>query len=371
LAQFRNHRETTIECSPTANVFLGNNGAGKTNVLEGISYLCLTKSFYAASDATVLQIGTDAFAVEGTLESDSGLTFDLRVDFHGPERRKEILINHQAPAKLSEVIGQFPVVVLSPENNAITFGGPGDRRRFIDLAISQASRTYLENLIEYRRILRQRNRILADNRDNRSDIAALLEPWDESLVTHGARIVHRRMVFAEEFEPLMRKSFMKVAGGAEHPGLRYEASFMIERGMGLEDIRRRFAEMQRARVSAERRAGITLTGPHRDELIFQVDRLDLRGFASQGQHKTFLVALKLAEFAYLKDRCRETPLLLLDDVLSELDEERGARLLREAETAGQTFITATDSRPFAGNSAYRRFWVSGGSVTDYESATDR
>ena len=369
LIGFRNHRETVLEFASNANVFLGMNGAGKTNILEGISYLCLTKSFYAASDATALQIGAEEFAVEGTMESDGGLAQELRVVYRGPERRKEYLLNREAPEAMSAVIGEFPVVILSPENASVTFGGPGDRRRFMDLAIAQASRVYLEDLLEYRRILRQRNHILADHRDARGTIASLLDPWDESLAVHGARIMHRRVSFVREFEPVVRTAFGSVAGDREVPELRYEPSVDLGGATSLEDIQRILERGLRERTAAERRMGITLTGPHRDELALRINDMDIRGFASQGQHKTFLVALKLAEFAYLKTRCSETPLLLLDDVLSELDEARAARLLEEAERVGQTFITSTDGRPFMQNGAYRKYWISNGTVREHDVAT--
>jgi DNA replication and repair protein RecF len=345
------------------------NGAGKTNILEGISFLCLTKSFYAANDSTALQVGAEAFAVEGIVESDGGLTYDLRVVYSGTDRRKEYLINRQSPERMSAVVGEFPVVVLSPENASVTFGGPGDRRRFIDLAISQASRAYLEDLLEYRRILRQRNRILADNRETGNSINDILDPWNESIVTHGARITHRRMTFIREFEPAVRTAFEAVAGAGETPSLTYEPSIGLEGATSVEGIQSALSEGLSRRFGEERRTGTTLTGPHRDELVFRINTMDLRGYASQGQHKTFLVALKLAEFVYLKQRCKETPLLLLDDVLSELDQERADRLLGQAEQAGQTFITSTDARPFMSNGAYRRFWVAGGTVRAHEEAT--
>ncbi len=370
LITFRNHRETTLDCSPYANVFLGENGAGKTNILEGISFLCLTKSFYAASDTTVLQQGAEAFEVVGAIESDGGMRYDVRVRYTAEERKKEIRINHQVPERISAVVGQFPVVVLSPENSSITFGGPGDRRRFLDLAIAQASRSYLEDLLEYRRILRQRNRILADQRDRPHAIDELLEPWNATLAARGARITQRRAAFVRELEPAVRDAFRRIAGERELPQLLFEPSFPLQEDADETAVERSFLEQLTKRSREERRMGTTLTGPHRDEIGMRINGLDLRGFASQGQHKTFLVALKLAEFEYLKERCRETPMLLLDDVLSELDEHRAVRLLKEAAQAGQTFITSTDRRPFVDSGSYRRFMVNAGKARADETTAD-
>ncbi len=348
------------------NVFVGKNGEGKTNILEGISYLCLTKSFFAASDATALQLGADAFTAQGSFEAADGLTFDTAVTYQGAERRKVMTVNGQAPESLAAMVGQFPVVILSPENSNITFGGPGDRRRFIDLVISQASRGYLEDLLEYRRVLRQRNRILADYRDRPGSAASLLDPWTESLVNCGARIVARRIRFVQEFEPEVRAAFARVAAVEEAPALAYRATVELNGDPSPDAVRSAFVRSVERVASQEQRAGLTLVGPHRDELGMTINDLELRGYASQGQHKTFLVALKLAEVVFLRERCREAPMLLLDDVLSELDTERATRLLTDAATLGQTFITATDATMFDrtyGSTGYRRFHVQSGRVT--------
>ncbi len=369
LVHFRNHTETAFSCSPTANIFVGKNGEGKTNILEGISYLCLTKSFYAASDATALQLGAEAFAAQGSFEAEGGLTFETAVSYTGAERRKTMTVNGQAPESLATMVGQFPVVILSPENSNITFGGPGDRRRFIDLVVSQSNRGYLEDLLEYRRILRQRNRILADGRDRPGSVEELLEPWTQSLIDCGSRIVARRMRFVQEFEPGMREAFARIAAVKEMPTLRYQGTVDADGDVSADGVRGAFAEAVKRMSAQEQRAGLTLVGPHRDELGMTINDLELRGYASQGQHKTYLVALKLAEVAFLRERCREAPIILLDDVLSELDEERATRLLKEAASMGQTFITATDATMFDrtyGARGYRRFTVSGGQLADHE-----
>lgn len=367
LVHFRNHADTAFPISPAINVFVGKNGEGKTNILEGISYLCVTKSFYASNDSMALQLGADEFTVRGTFEADGGLTFDTQVSYTGAARRKEITINGQSPGSLAEVVGRFPVVVLSPENSNITFGSPADRRRFIDLVISQSDRGYLEDLLEYRRVLRQRNRILADERENRGDIESILGPWTVGLVNSGARILWRRMMFVKEFEPDVRAAFARVASGGEQPGLKYQGTVASAEDGDAASLAAEFEKAIERSAADERRAGLTLIGPHRDELLLTINGLDLRGYASQGQHKTFLVALKLAECSYLRERCREIPVLLLDDVLSELDSERSARVLLETRTLGQTFITATETQAFDrvyGKGGYRRFTVQAGRVTD-------
>ncbi|MBI5464846.1 MAG: DNA replication/repair protein RecF [Ignavibacteriales bacterium] len=368
IENFRNHINTHVTCSLNSNVFSGNNGEGKTNVLEAVSFLCLTKSFYAATDNTALRFGQPHFHVEGEFQSDQGVHYAVRVTYDGATNAKHVLINNAAVGKLSTVVGQFPIVVLSPENNAITFGGPGDRRKFMDLVIAQASKSYFEDLLEYRKVLRQRNKILSDAKQTRADCSTLLEPWNETLVTRGAKIVLKRREFVKEFRPQVEQQFAELVGQSEIPGVAYASDVGNDAQPSLGEIERALAEGLKQRYGEERRTGTTLVGPHRDELEFTLNNTELRRFASQGQHKTFLVSLKLAEFFYLQERCRETPLLLLDDVFGELDEHRAVNVLRRTASMGQTFITTTDDRILRhyAQTHYQQFTVAGGRVSNGE-----
>lgn len=344
LRQFRNHTETALEFSPGLNLLLGSNGEGKTNVLEGISYLCLGRSFYGASDTTVMQIGTNGFIVRGSIASDGGVDYQVESTYESTGATKRTSVGGAEIARRTDLIGQFPVVVLSPENAAITLGGPADRRRFLDLTLSQAGRLYLENLLEYRRALRQRNKILLDAKLARRAPGDALEAWSDVLVQRGAGIALRRREFVEEFRPYVENAFAAVVGAQEQPTLAYDSEILRDTPVGLPAAEEVFWGVLRGSAREEARAGTTLVGPHRDELELKIDGLAVREFASQGQHKTFLIGLKLAEFSYLKDRCNETPLLLLDDVFSELDEHRCRHLLDLVSKAGQVFVTATDER---------------------------
>ena len=369
IRDFRNHRHSLIECAGGINALFGDNGEGKTNIVEAISYLCLAKSFYASNDSVVLKIGCERFEVTGEFQGDNETTWTVKALYENATTKKTLTVNKVAAETLSSFVGQFPAVVLSPEQNGITFGAPTERRRFLDLAISQASKMYLEKLLEYRKILRQRNKILFDAKVGRHDPSGELEPWDESLVLTGTDIMMRRRAFVGEFMPAMMEQFRRVAGGTEEPGIAYQPSFAIEAGTDREAVEKRFREELRAHNGEERKAGTTITGPHRDELDFGIDGMSLRKFASQGQHKTFLVALKLAEFFYLKEKREETPILLLDDVFSELDKGRSARLLDFAEGLGQVFVTATDDGAFPPgfpwNGKHRRFTVKQGTTEEH------
>lgn len=361
LSNFRNHHDTAFEFGARMNVLVGDNGQGKTNALEALSFFCLTKSFYAGADALAMRRGSASFELEGTLASDDGREFRVRVAYDDAQKRKKYSINGAESESLSSVIGMFPVVVISPENAAVTFGAPGDRRKFADLVIAQSSASYMEDLLEYRRIVRQRNRILAEAQGN--DCRAALEPWSEMLAAYGARIVRRRVRFVDEFLPIILESYRHIVDEREVPSLRYATAVPAD---GTEEELAgalRAALLRRHRE--ELRFRTTLTGPHRDDIELSLDGLPLRQFASQGQHKTFLVALKAAEFFYLKERCRETPVFLLDDVFSELDEHRSRRLLTLTESLGQTFITAVSEKVFGGaewNGERRRFPIAGGSL---------
>ena len=367
LQNFRNHEATQIECALGRNVFLGNNGEGKTNILEAISYLCLTKSFYASSDSTAVQIGQSGFSVTAQAVSDIDVSYDINVSYNKEAKEKRIAVNKGVVGDKSSVIGMFPVVVLSPENANVTSGTPADRRRFIDVVISQSNKSYLQDLIEYRRILRQRNRILFEGKMGQRAPHDLLEPWNENLVRRGAQISQRRAQFVEEFAPYLVEAFVDIAGKGEEPSIGYDSSIKTQNALTVEQAQDLFRQELEQQRSEEQKLGTTLIGPHKDELIFEINRLNLKAYASQGQHKTFLVALKVAEFFYLRERCQETPVLLLDDVFSELDGPRSEKLLSMTANLGQTFITATDEQRFSAGTMslndFVKYYVRQGKVT--------
>ncbi len=367
LEQFRNYDILRLYCGEHGNVLLGENGKGKTNLLEAISFACLTKSFFAVNERVVLRVEADWFEVEAQMVSDHGTEYLVRIVYDGASRQKTATINKAPVEPLSSIVGQFPVVILSPENSAITSGTPADRRKFVDLVISQMNRAYLEDLLEYRRVLRQRNKILFDAKVERRNFQHLLEPWDESLAQRGAHIMLRRRAFVEEFLPHMREAFQRLTRGEEEPAVSYLPSFSVEKKSSATDVKQSFAAALVRRREEELRLGTTLVGPHRDELDFTINNMELRKFASQGQHKTFQVALKLAEFEYLKEHRNETPIFLMDDVFSELDERRSHRLLGIIEHEGQVFITTADTRPFPRDYSWarmRRFIVHAGTVRE-------
>jgi len=347
LQHFRNHLDSSFDFGDGTNILLGDNGQGKTNVLEAISYLCLTKSFFAGNDALVVTFEKNLFEVEGTFVSDRGSGAErVRVAYDRELDEKRYLLNQHPAETFSSVIGRFPVVICSPEHAPITSAGPGERRKFVDLVIAQSNAAYFQSLLEYRRVLKQRNKILLDAKLSGRGAGRELEPWDEQLAAHGSFLTLRRMRFVEEFQPVIADAYRRVAGEEERPTIAYRPLARLLDQRSEEEIRVMLLEELREKSAEEARYGLTLTGPHRDEFSLRINGLDLRKYASQGQHKTFLIAMKIGEFFYLRERCTETPMLLLDDIFSELDERRAEHLLRFVETLSQTFITSTNAQTF-------------------------
>lgn len=371
LENYRNHSSTIVECSRGINFLLGNNGEGKTNIIEAISTLCLTKSFFGVSDSIVLKTGEKKFRIVGKIISDCEIDYMISIDFEQETRRKNVLVNKTLVEKASLLIGQFPVIILTPEQNAITFGAPTDRRRFIDFVIAQSSRAYLENLIDYRRILKQRNKILTNKLIRNIENLEEIEIWNESLINIGASIIKKRIEFIKEFQDIIVCMHKMLSGSDEIIEVLYEPSCKIY-AESEDEIKRIFKEEIVNNKKIEYKIGHTIVGPHRDEIIFKINGLHAKNYASQGQHKTLLVSLKLAEFYYIKEKCKETPILLLDDVLSELDLKRGQRLLEATSELGQIFITTTDERAIdripVTSATPKKFYVKKGSIDRIENA---
>jgi len=363
---FRNHARTSIDCCRGVNFLLGNNGQGKTNLIEAISYLSLTKSFYAGSDALVPRFGEGMFEVEGKIVSDEGKPHAVRVAYLRDTNEKVFMINRRRVRVLSSVIGKFPIVIFSPEHGAITTGGPSGRRRFLDMVISQSNRAYFKDLLDYRNVLRQRNRTLLDMKLGRQGGAGLLDPWNEQLVKIGGAIWWKRYTFLAEFLPIVRSVYAHFVDGGEEPSFDYRPLGNREFPATREGVAAVYAEMLGRREHEELRFGTSLVGPHRDDVTFRLDDRELRSYASQGQHKTFIISLKLGEFLYLKSRCNETPLLMLDDVFAELDDERTARVIAYIERIGQSFLTSTHRSLIESwnlnRAEYRYIVIEGGAV---------
>lgn len=348
LLSFRAHRETDVGLAPKLNLIYGPNGAGKTNLLEAVHYLCLTKSFLASQDRYALRQGCPYFEIEGQFEGERRAELRVRL-VYVPEEGKRLFVNGAPLERLSDVVGMLPVVVLSPEDHVLTAGGPEERRRFLNNILSQSRPVYLDDVLKYRRALRQRNELLMQHRRRRNVSPSLMASWDAELVMLGSRVVARRHAFVQTFSAFLQEAFSRIEHVAERPTVEYVTIAPLPPDVQEDQVAERFWQQLRRVERRERERGRTLIGPHRDELVFRIDDLEVRRYASQGQHRTFSMALKLAQYLYLRDRLDERPILLLDDVFGSLDRCRteGTVELLQTDVIGQSLITATQRDPLA------------------------
>jgi DNA replication and repair protein RecF len=352
---FRNHSHSEIRgFARGINVISGANGAGKTSILEALSVAALTKSFTSSPDLSLIRTGEESYSIASEFISDLGVGLHIRVEYQlGPPAKKTIHLNNDRLRSSSDLVGRIPIVALTPDDKVITSGSPEERRRFLNLVLSQASRKYLQDEIEYRKALRQRNSLLTSAAKNNMPLSIAREqlaPWTQMLVKFGVPIMERRAQFIKEFRPFLLDAYRKLSHGREEPSFRY-APLGNEEWRGDPDFPAMLKERFATREAEELRRGTTLVGAHRDEMLIFIDPLrEAKLFASQGQHKTLLVSMKLAEFNYLREASRETPILLLDDVFSELDNERAKQLLTLIASGefGQAFITSTTRESFDG-----------------------
>ncbi len=349
LLTFRAHNATEVDFAPGINFIFGSNGAGKTNLLEAIHYLCLTKSFVASSDRYVLQQGAPHFEVEGQFSGTRRSELRVRLAYV-PGEGKRVFVNGAPLERLSEIVGMLPVVSFSPDDQALTAEGPDERRRFLDNIISQAKAAYLEDRIQYRRTMKQRNELLSQiGRSSSPANARVLASWDAELVRLGSRVIHMRHQFLLDFATFLAEAYGRIEDVAERPTITYDTIVPLSPDTTRADIEQAYRDELDRVADNERRRGLTLIGPHRDELVFELNGLEVRRYASQGQHRTFGMALKLAKYFYLYERLDEAPLFLLDDVFDPLDPERSEAFLTllESDAIGQSFVTATHPKRFA------------------------
>ncbi len=337
LKNFRRHENIKLNFSKNLNYIVGGNGQGKTSILEAIYYLCTTKSHNSKTDGEVVRFNENEFEISGKF---SDLTENnVRVFYSLNENKKHYFQNNKQVSRSADVIGQFPVVLLTPADHSITQGYPGDRRKFVDSVISQASYTYLKILLDYNKTLRQRSSLLTQIKESRSRILfEELDAWTEKLVQSGSLLIEHRQKFAREFNSYIKNSYNVIMGNDEVPAVQY--SFLD--GYNGSDIEGKFLQVLNEKREEELRRATNAVGPHRDDFIFEINGLNLRTYGSQGQHKTFQVVLRFAEFFYLKETAGKTPIFLLDDVFGELDTNRSLKISRYLREVGQAFITLTD-----------------------------
>lgn len=350
LKNFRNYDFLDLEFDQATNIFYGDNAQGKTNILESLYLVGTTKSHRGTKDRDMIEFGQDEAHIETVIEK-KGINY--QIDMHLKKNSpKGIAINKMPIRKASELFGIVNIVFFSPEDLNIIKNGPAERRRFIDLELSQLDKVYLSNLANYNRIVNQRNHLLKEI-GFQSGVMETLEIWEMQLVDYGNKIIERRQKFVEEMNEIISNIHKKLTGDREHLQLIYEPS---NGNLSLEKA----LEKNRER---DMRIKSTSVGPHRDDICFMVGDLDIRKFGSQGQQRTAALSLKLSEIELVKRAINDTPILLLDDVLSELDKHRQNYLLDSINDI-QTLITCTGVDDFVNHrfSINKVFHVQNGQV---------
>ncbi len=332
LVHFKNYREQELSLNPHLNCLVGANGMGKTNLLDAIYYLCVGKSYFGTRDRYLVLNNESFFRLEGDLLRQDVLErLVIKVE---PGKRKDIERDRVVYDKLSEHVGRFPVVIIAPDDTALVTEGSEVRRRLINNTLSQSDGAYLRALIKYNQLLKQRNALLkqADGRKLEED---LLLVYDRQLAEAASLIFTARQDFVNRFEPVWREAYSAISGGKEEVGLRYRSQLTDANLLQLlQDSREKDRILER-----------TTVGVHKDELVFSLNEQPLKRIGSQGQLKTFVLALKLGQYQFLRTEKSMSPILLLDDIFDKLDPNRVGQLVQYILTDdfGQVFLSDTDS----------------------------
>lgn len=366
LRGFRAHEHSEVAPGPGLNLIYGPNGAGKTNLLEAIHYLALGKSFLASKDSYALRFSAPYFDLKGTFERPGKPPFEIRVVFK-PDEGKRVFVNGAPLERLADLVGRIPVVVFAPVDQSLTDGPPEERRRFLDNTLSQAKPAYLTMLLKYRRTVKQRNAVLSSGRSVRPEILA---PWNEELLRAGVHISMARAAFVSAFATRLDQAWGMIESIGERPTLEYNAFATDVDWEDRQSVEAAFRSRMQRSFAAERSMRRTLVGPHRDDVTFRLNEVEVRRYASQGQHRTFGMALKLAKYFYLQDVTERKPILLLDDVFGDLDRHRASVFLDllRADEMGQSILTTADESHFRSVIEFdghrnRTIRVHGGKVT--------
>jgi DNA replication and repair protein RecF len=328
LTNFKNYEAVSLDFSPGFNCFVGSNGVGKTNILDAVHYLSMTKSFFNNSDTLSIRHGEDFFILKGLFEKD-GSQDELYCAFQ-KQKQKVFKLNGKDYPRMSDHVGRYPVVMLSPADSTLITGGSEERRRFLNMIISQYDPAYLDAHMRYNKALMQRNRVI---REGGPDAAGMLDIYDELLVPEAELIYRSRQALTENLKPLFSSYYEMISGNAEKVDMRYRSHLGEgDYAMLLAAVRERDLMMQ-----------FTTTGIHRDDLLFEINGHSGKTTASQGQQKSFIVALKLAKYGLIKKMNGFAPSLLLDDIFDKFDQSRVEEIIRLVGSGefGQIFITDT------------------------------
>lgn len=330
LKNFRNYTEREFEFSNGVNIFYGDNGQGKTNVLEALFLSSIGKSFRTNKDTEMIKEGCDKFEV--CVTTDALVENEIRITYN-KGKHKTISLGGLYLKKIGDLMGVLPGVIFSPQNMSLLSQGPGERRKFMDMAISQLKPVYYFNLQQYNKIINQKNAFLKDVNPKTADFT-LLDIWNEQLAEYGAKIVEARNEYFERLTPLVSEYHSFISGGKENVKIKYVSS--------CDSDKEAFYQKLENEKIHEAERHMALIGPQRDDIDVILEGTgDIKKYGSQGQQRTLVIAMKLSEMTVLRDITGKSPILLLDDVLSELDDTRQKLLLGKI-TDSQVFITCTN-----------------------------
>jgi DNA replication and repair protein RecF len=365
LTNFKNYELNELEFSPKINCFVGNNGVGKTNILDAIHYLSLTKSFFNNVDSVSVRHGEDYFIIQGAFERD-GEVDQLYCSFQ-KQKQKVLKRNGKEYQRLSDHVGRYPVVMISPADSALINEGSEDRRRFMNKIISQYSSEYLDSVLRYSKALQQRNKLLKDIGSTGGVDSEVLTMWDSQLVKYGSYVYNQRDILVNELIPVFQEYYSMISSGRETVKLKYRSH--LSEG--------NFSEALQSSITKDRYLEYTTVGIHKDDLSLEMDGYPVKLLGSQGQKKSYLVALKLAKFEYIRKKAGFSPVLLLDDIFDKFDAERVEQIIKLVgkDMFGQIFITDTHQYRLqeilsSHKTEYKLFRIAeNGTVTESENGT--
>lgn len=343
LTNYRNYATEVAYFSPTLNVLLGKNAQGKTNLLEAIYFCAVAKSPRLSKESELIKWGMDSANI---LLNFNTLAGEKKVDITLKKRGKKVVkINKINILKIADLVGSIKCVYFSPDELKLVKDAPSDRRKFMDTDLSQLSKNYFYLLLKYNKILESRNKLLKDTQDI-ATLSQTLPIWTSQLASVGAKIIFRRIKFLEKLKVYAKQSHLFLTDNSENLDISYQGIT----GNSEQEIEQKLLHELNLAQQKDIKLGYTTIGPHRDDIQMICNNIDIRTFGSQGQHRTVALSLKLAELEIFKDECGEYPILLLDDVLSELDTTRQSRLLEKTRQV-QTILTTTNVNEYLLDSA--------------------
>ncbi|MFW3505139.1 DNA replication/repair protein RecF [Aerococcus viridans] len=339
LKDFRNYEDLTVTFSPGVNVFIGENAQGKTSLLEAIYMMSLARSHRTANEKDTIRWQQDFARIEGSISTRTNPDLPLALTITKSGKRAKV--NHLNQNRMSDYIGKLNVVLFAPEDLELIKGAPQLRRKFIDMELGQMSPKYLYESVQYNRLLKQRNAYLKQLLYKETQDQIYLDILTEQLAASATHVIYQRIRFVDQLESWAKPIHSTISHALEELTLAYRGPIELTLDMTEDAIYQQLMMKFKEKKDHELARGVTLVGPHRDDLTFKVNGRDVQKFGSQGQQRTTVLSMKLAEIEYMHEVLGEYPILLLDDVLSELDNERQTHLLKSIQSKVQTFLTTT------------------------------